>query len=84
MRKKTAHWKWFCPNCLVSGKARTKSECATCKYPGVVEISHKLHLPSPKASKTRWKEFFTATNFWNWGSNKSIKAKVYKTLGIKE
>lgn len=79
-KKKKAHSKFFCSSCLYSAKGASVL-CPKCKA-FTCYISHKLHLPSMKASKTRWKEFIKATDFIGWLSQEEDKAKVKKKLGL--
>lgn len=67
MYNKQAHNKHFCTGCFYSGKARVAPEKCTKCGGNIVPISHKLHLPSYKASKTRWKEFFVKSRFFGTG-----------------
>lgn len=64
LRKKSAHEKYLCFTCLKSGKGNP------CGVEGHLykSVSHKIHFPSSKASKTRWKEFIKAVDLYNWGS----------------
>ena len=54
--KKAAHDKYFCTDCFKSGKG---NPCGVQGH-NIMLVSHKLWFPSPKASKTRWKQFFKA------------------------
>jgi hypothetical protein len=60
IRKQKCHWKFLCLDCLKSGKGNP------CGVQGhrYRMVSHKIHFPSPSASKTRWKEFLKAVNLY--------------------
>jgi hypothetical protein len=64
--KKQVHLKHFCIACLYSGKG-AKSTCPKCNSE-LKQISHKFHLPSMKASKTKWKKFIKESQFVTTGT----------------
>lgn len=61
--KKQAHEKYFCCTCLKSGKG--DGTCGKQDH-HLVRVSHKIHFPSPKKSKTRWKEFIKKADLYKW------------------
>ena len=73
MYNKQAHSKWLCCTCLRTGKG-----LGGCRREGhyTTIVSHKLHFPSPKRSKTRWKEFIAKSRFFSWGPMQDVDAKV--------
>lgn len=82
IKKKPAHNKFFCLDCLKSGKGNP------CGIQGhkIVLVSHKIHFPPVTASKLRWKEFISVVGLFRWGPFREIErsSKLLKTLEKKK
>lgn len=82
MKKPLGHDKIFCPKCFYSAKG-VGTICVKCGHANI-PISHKFHLPSRDASKSKWLQFFKeslflSTGYMNIEANHKLVMETLKT-----